>query len=253
MRRRRPLFAASGALAAVGLTVAGVATGAFSTKHVDHSGAASRVVLEGTGKPTAERTSEWVSPSTGAYRYARDGFVFIGDGKNYEVFNPTFKSASVRMGSSSFLGGLASDARSVGPLRQYLRGDRSLMAADTRVSTGAVGGNVQLRVHTNAGSYKITILHRISRREAVRRGLFDIPAHPNNIDREIAPGRPSTLPVRAYWFGTHIAGRTAVRGIDIQRHRTPAEIALGFPEHAEQTVHFTIYELNGRDQSRDAN
>jgi hypothetical protein len=68
----------------------------------------------------------------------------------------------------------------------------------------------------------------ISAAEAAQRGLFAISVQEpgTSFSRELSPGEPTTLPLKAFWFGPTLADRKAFTAID---------------HGGEDTVHITFY------------
>lgn len=168
----------------------------------------------------------WVAPSTGAWRTEKeDGTGFTttevsANGMHLVAHSPP-PSRDVRIGSSA----------RPGPLANLPPGFEALLAREDL----AVGDSID--VERNGVAYTLALADVISLAEADRRGLFRISADQpgTTVSRELAAGKPTTLPVRAYWFGAEVAGRKAFAALDhdgeeifhVIFYGDPAELAAG--------------------------
>jgi hypothetical protein len=147
----------------------------------------------------------WVAPSRGWWRTEHE------DATGFETTEVYARGSlmkdhndgppEVRIGSAEFVGIPSTKSFLVDPLRA----NHPLSVGD-EVASGSPA----------EGDYSLIVRDRIELTEAVRRGLFTISTQGANINREVEPGKPSSL-VRAYWFGRLVAGLEAVRAVEIRR------------------------------------
>lgn len=181
---------------------------------------------EGEPSCVLVRHVTWVAPEAQAWRTeSEDGSGFttteVSANGMYLVAHSPPPSRDVRIGSRAHLGlpaGLPTGF------------ERFLAERDH-----AVGHSIE--VERNGMTYTLTLEAVIPLAEADRRGLFAISTEEagTTVSRELAPGDPTTLAVRAYWFGPEIAGRKAFTALDHDGdevlHMTfygdPAEVAAG--------------------------
>jgi hypothetical protein len=193
------------------------------------------------------RTVEFVSLKTGAWRSQVSNRRYIVKGNQYAVVDLDSGSVYHRIGSPSFLGYLRqSDALMA--LRQYKGGPRTLAARGVELRVGkTLHGRTVLRAFRSGKLlFAATMQRRVSDGEAAKRGLFSISqGGPPDIEREVPVGQPSSLPVRAYWFGRQVNGTQATTATERSHARTPEELALGVGPRADTTVHITLYEAPG--------
>lgn len=153
---------------------------------------------------------EWVAPATGSWRVdATDdaGFPITQIYSGGRYFNHSSGNApSLRIGSDGFLGH---------------RTERSYALEPIRAQGGAAVGD---EFQATCGRVRCTlrVVERIPLSEAARRAIFEVPEDAAWVDRELEPGRPPSLSLRAYWFGPAVLGREAATAVE---HRDPDESA----------------------------
>jgi hypothetical protein len=181
---------------------------------------------EGEPSCVLVRHVTWVAPDAQTWRTeSEDGSGFtttevFADGMYLVAHSPP-SSRDVRVGSPAHLG-IPTD---LPPDYERLLTDQEL----------AVGDSID--VERNGMSYTLTLAAVIPLAEADRRGLFAVSTEESEttVSRELAPGEPTTLPVRAYWFGPEVADRKAFAALDhdgeevlhITFYGDPTEIAAG--------------------------
>ncbi|HYY76612.1 MAG TPA: hypothetical protein VE644_09875 [Gaiellaceae bacterium] len=181
---------------------------------------------EGEPSCVLVRHVTWVAPDAKAWRTeSEDGSGFttteVSASGMYLVEHFPPSSRDVRIGSRAHLG-LRADL----PI-----GFERFLAEQEH----ALGHSID--VEEDGMSYTLTLEAVIPLAEADRRGLFAISTEEpgTTVSRELAPGDPTALAVRAYWFGPKIAGREAFTALDhdgdevlhVTFYGDPAEIAAG--------------------------
>jgi hypothetical protein len=192
--------------------------------------------------PSSGKT-EWVAPALGAYRYQDKDFVFIFDGVRQQTLDKKYGSTTVTSGAA-VVSQLRAASAGLVPL-QLASAFRRPASTSISIRRGvSKNGHMQLEVFDRTGKriYGIEILRRISLRSAKARHLFAIAKRPNNFQRDIRPTAATTLPIQAYWFGQGTSGYMAQTAAEVQRLRTPAQIAAGSPPQADQLVYLVIYQ-----------
>ena len=191
--------------------------------------------VDGPGKRT-----EWVDPQTGRWRIEQEGQTIIFTGDSYVTVSES-DGVAVRTGRRAYLGYLVERAISRRPLRSYIAGRAQVDGVDVKAPAD---GKARLEFQSGHSVVAATIEETVSPADAERRGLFSIPAPVRSTAREVQVGMTASLPVRAYWLGPAVQGRTAVFATE---HFTPLTEALlgspGWSERDEAIVHSTFYEL----------
>lgn len=168
----------------------------------------------------------WVAPDGQTWRTeSEDGSGFtttevFADGMYLVAHSPP-SSLEVRIGSPAHLGVLTE----LPPGYERLLAEQGL----------AVGDSID--VERDGMSYTLTLEAVMPLAEADRRGLFAVSTEDSGttVSRELAPGEPTNLAVRAYWFGPEVADRKAFTALDhdgdevvhVTFYGDPAEIAAG--------------------------
>jgi hypothetical protein len=150
----------------------------------------------------------WAAPATGGWRSegidssgARQVHVY-SSGRYFNSIGENHSSA--RVGSPAFLGPNGKAPRFLLAVRRH-----------EPLSPGDVVDGFQVE-------------ERIPLEEAERRGLFDVPVSEAAwLARELEPGRPPTVAVEAYWFGSELDGRRAFTAVEY--------------DSPDETVHITCY------------
>jgi hypothetical protein len=191
--------------------------------------------VDGPGKRT-----EWVEPQTGRWRIEQEGETIIFTGDSYVTVSES-DGVAVRTGSPAYLGFLVERAISRRPLRSYVAGRAQANGVDVKTPAD---GKTRLEFRSGHSVVAATIEETLSPVDAERQGLFSIPAPVRTTAREAPVGVAASLPVRAYWLGPAVKGRTAVFATE---HFTPLTeellISPGWSERDEAIVHSTFYEL----------
>jgi hypothetical protein len=181
-----------------------------------------------------------VDPQTGRWRIEQEGETIIFTGDSYVTVSES-DGVAVRTGSPAYLGYLVERAISRRPLHSYVAGRAPRNGVEV---TTMEGGKARLEFQSGHGVVAATIEETVSPAEAERRGLFSIPAPVRSTAREVPVGITASLPVRAYWLGPAVQGRSAVFATE---HFTPLTDELlrspGWSERDEAIVHSTFYEL----------
>lgn len=198
-----------------------------------------RAVVDGR----VSENTEWVAPSSGAWRLEAGEFVYVHFGPFYFVRDTIEGLAYLRSGSPSFLGSLRKMSLGAEPLRAYISG-RKLNIPGARLRVGrSARGKTELHV-TRSGRevVRVRIEQRVTQAEAQRLKLFEITSDSlKNTEREVGPGQAPTLPVQAYWFGPQVDGASAVTSMERRKELLPKERAQGLPAHSEVTAYITLY------------
>jgi hypothetical protein len=191
--------------------------------------------VEGPGART-----EWIDLNSGQWRIEQGEETIIFTGDSYVTVSEA-DGVNVRTGSNAYLGPLADRIISRRPLQSYFAGHAK--EDGVTIATSA-DGKPQLRFRTGESSVRATIEAGLSRDQAERMALFVIPPNVRTTAREVPIGAPPTIPVRAYWFGPALEGRSAVIATE---HYTPLTKELlsspGWTRRDEAVIHSTFYEL----------
>jgi hypothetical protein len=183
------------------------------------------------------RWTEWIAPSGQWRMQDASGEAKVFDGRRYAAFSPS-RGWYVREGSAAFLGYLMASPVS-----------RSAVAAARGQRVGGqaprpLSGKGVYSVQSGHHMFRVTVLRGLDRETVARRGLFGVPARTASIRaRERPLGARPTLPVRAYWFGSAVAGRRATFTMEYSRRLTDSERAAGLSPRKETTAYVVFYEL----------
>jgi hypothetical protein len=236
---RAPLRGVAAGLCVAALTF--VLLGCGQTNESSEAASAANAVyrlslhaLNGPGKRT-----EWVHPQTGRWRIEQAGETIIFTGDSYVTVSET-DGVAVRTGSPAYLAYLVERALSRRPLHSYIAG----RAQADGVGVETSNGKTQLEFRSGHSVVVATIEETLSPADAESQGLFSIPSPVRTTSRETTVGVAASLPVRAYWLGPAVEGRTPVFATE---HFTPLTDEMlrspGWSERDEAIVHSTFYEL----------
>jgi hypothetical protein len=232
------LIASGLALAAAGLTSASP-DGRSAVAAPSADAYVYRVSVEAPGTEAVPSRVEWVAPLSGAWRVDGDHATKIYADGRYVVVDPD-QGAFVRSGSRWFLGDLPDRAVVRDALRSHVLG----RAARDGVSTRLIAGRTELSFSRRGIRYRATVVERLAANTARARALFTVPNElVTSFSAERRPGSRASVPVVPYWFGSAVAGRTAVGSVEHS-----SKPIRGNPERVanprgEAILYITFYEL----------
>ena len=251
---RRPIFSILVGVSTVGIVaLALLVSGAPSAERqsaiyrtADEVGTVYKVSVRAFVAGHESRRMEWISPSSGAWRFETGGRVYVYFDGNYYLRNED-GLPYLRSGSARFLGSLATLPFALEPVRAYVSERRQLRGngfrgAELHVASSPTGKTRLIVTRSGSTLMRVTIEDRLTPAQASEKELFEISADAlENTEREVALGRASSLPVKAYWFGRTLGDVTAVTAVERKKTRLPAERLMGLPAQSDVAAHITLY------------
>jgi hypothetical protein len=210
-----------------------------STSPAQGSVAAVQVEVSPGSQPIEPAWVEWISPAGSEWRVELGDETVIFTGTSY-IRTSQGEGTYVRTGSPEFLGYLTDMAVSERAVRSYLNGTAAQEGVEVATTSS---GQTELRFKHNGRPAVARIERLLSPQDVQAEQLFAEPAQVRTRATEMSAAEPSSLPLRAYWFGPTVADRVAVTAVDHHTPLTPELLATpGWGPSDEAIVHMVFYE-----------